>query len=201
MSTRPNVVFCRAIAAVVICGLYSGVAMIAQEPTVAAPQQTHSDKKKELFEKFSTKLTGCKFVGSFTVVGQETGKLTPEEYHIKNVQKMEGENMWLFTARIKYGKNDYSVPLPLQVLWAGDTPVITVSDFSILGQGPFSARVVIHDNKYSGTWSHGSVGGHLFGTIVPDAAEGVEVDESKAEDGKAKQEKSSDFNPKETSNS
>ena len=189
MSTRPIVVFCRAIVAVMIFGHFSGAVTKAQEPTEAPPQQSSSDKQKELFEKFSTALTGCKFVGSFTVVGRETGKLTAEEYHIKSVQKMEGENLWLFTARIKYGKNDYSVPLPLQVLWAGDTPVITLSDFSILGQGPFSARVVIHDNKYAGTWSHGEVGGHLFGTIVPDAAEGVDVDESKTDDAKGTEDK------------
>lgn len=186
MSTRPIVVICRTMVAILIFGHFSGAVAIAiaQEPTTAPPQQADSDKQNELFEKFSKDLTGCKFVGSFTVVGRETGKLTAEEYHIKSVQKMEGENMWLFTARIKYGQNDYSVPLPLQVLWAGETPVITVSDFSILGQGPFSARVVIHDGKYSGTWSHGEVGGHLFGTIVPDAAEGVEVDDSKTNDAK-----------------
>jgi hypothetical protein len=31
--------------------------------------------------------------------------------------------------------------------------------------GTFDARVVIHDQKYAGTWKHGEVGGHLFGTI------------------------------------
>jgi hypothetical protein len=174
-----NLSVCAAAAAFLLCGLPTCRSANAQPEGIrsAAPSATESgsDLQKQRFDAFSEQLSGCRFVGSFTVTGRESGGLTAEEYHIKSVQKMEAENMWLFTARIKYGKYDYSVPLPLEVLWAGDTPVITVSDFSILGQGPFSARVVIHDNKYAGTWSHAEVGGHLFGTIVPNAAEGVEV--------------------------
>ena len=45
--------------------------------------------------------------------------------------------------------------------------MITLTDFKILGQGPFSARVVFHNGKYAGTWSHGEVGGHLFGVLEP----------------------------------
>jgi hypothetical protein len=32
--------------------------------------------------------------------------------------------------------------------------------------GTFSAHVVIDGNKYAGTWSHGNVGGHLYGKIT-----------------------------------
>ena len=34
----------------------------------------------------------------------------------------------------------------------------------------FSTRVVIYDGLYSGTWAHGPVKGHLFGTITKDDA-------------------------------
>ena len=58
-------------------------------------------------------------------------------------------------------------PLPLEVKWAGnDTPMITLTDLTILNQGPFSARVLFYNGKYAGTWSHGKVGGHMFGKIV-----------------------------------
>ena len=57
--------------------------------------------------------------------------------------------------------------MPLQVQWAGTTPVITLTNVLIPGLGTFSSRVVIYKNKYAGTWTHGDVGGHLFGTIGP----------------------------------
>jgi hypothetical protein len=60
---------------------------------------------------------------------------------------------------------DVTLPLPLEVKWAGETPVITLTDLKILVLGTFSARVVIHNNKYAGTWTHGKAGGHMFGTI------------------------------------
>ncbi len=157
-----------------------------------ATEESPANQQDELFDKFSKTLTGCKFVGSFTVTGRETGDLTPEEYHIKSVVKMDAPDMWLFTARIKYSEKDISVPLPLQVKWAGDTPVITLTDFSILGQGPFSARVVIYDNMYAGTWSHGDHGGHLFGDIVAGAAEGVDVEKTRREQESAGDDQSSD---------
>lgn len=55
--------------------------------------------------------------------------------------------------------------MPLEIKWAGDTPVITLTDLAIPGLGTFTARVVIYDNKYAGTWQHGQVGGSLFGRI------------------------------------
>ena len=45
-------------------------------------------------------------------------------------------------------------------------PVITLDNLWIPGMGRFSSRVLIHDGRYSGTWSHDEVGGHLFGRIV-----------------------------------
>jgi hypothetical protein len=169
-------------AVLVLIAAGSPVGTCAQETppeTAEAPQDSKPEpSREELFEAFSKSLSGSKFVGSFTVTGRDSGELTAEEYHIKSVQKMEVGDMWLFTARIKYNDRDISVPLPLEVKWAGDTPVITLTDLKFLGQGPFSARVVIYENKYAGTWSHGDHGGHLFGTIVPGAAEDVEVDDT-----------------------
>ena len=144
----------------------------------AMAQEVELDKAtKARFEDFSKMLSGSKFVGNFTVVGQDLSKLTSEEYSIKSVKKMPEGDMWLFVARIKYGKRDMSVPIPLEVRWAGDdTPVITVTDFSIFGYGPFSARVVIYNEKYAGTWSRGEVNGHLFGVIKQGEAEKVDVE-------------------------
>jgi hypothetical protein len=120
--------------------------------------------KEKAFKEFQELLSGSKLVGNFTVVGTKKD-LSPEEYHIEKVTKAKEGDYWNFKVRIKYGKYDLNVVFPLQVKWAGDTPIITVQGDNIPGFGKFNARVVIHENKYSGTWSHGETGGHLFGTI------------------------------------
>jgi hypothetical protein len=71
----------------------------------------------------------------------------------------------VFLARIKYGKNDVKIPITLQVLWAGDTPMISMTDITIPGMGTFTARVMFHGDRYAGTWQHGKVGGHMWGMI------------------------------------
>lgn len=152
---------------------------VVQAQEEIGKQEAAGSEITEMHENFSRLLSGSKLQGSFTITGAESGKQTAEEYHIGKVKKDEGD-FWTFEARIKYAENDYTVPLRLKVLWAGDTPVITLTDLKIMGQGPFSARVVFHQNKYAGTWSHGEVGGHLFGTIVPDSAEGVDKDKPDA---------------------
>lgn len=128
----------------------------------AAEEQ--GDEVQARYKKFEEMLSGVKLVGNFTILGKDD-KMPEEEYTITSVKKLEKDDLWLFKARIKYGNKDYTVPLPLAVKWADDTPMVTLTDFSILGQGPFSARVLFYDGKYAGTWSHGKVGGHLFGKI------------------------------------
>lgn len=116
-------------------------------------------------KKFEEMLSGVKLAGHFTILGKDD-KMPEEEYTITSVKKLATGDFWMFQARIKYGPHDYDVPLPLEVKWADDTPMITLTDFTILNQGPFSARVLFYDGKYAGTWSHGKVGGHLFGKIT-----------------------------------
>jgi hypothetical protein len=142
-----------------------GGPLLAQEtakPAKPAPTQ------EELIKKLATDLTGVKLVGSFTVTGK--GEMTPkeEEYTITSAMKLDEPDLWLLKARIKYGKTDTTVPIPLEIKWAGDTPVITLTDLAIPGLGTFSSRVVIYEGRYAGTWQHGDVGGHLFGVLKRD---------------------------------
>ena len=119
---------------------------------------------QERFEKFSKSMQGVRFTGFFTIDGSN---LSPSEetYEIHSVQKFGEEDLWIFTARIKYGKKDVTLPMPLPVKWVGDIPVITMQDLNIPTLGTFSAHVVIDGKKYAGTWAQGKVGGHLYGKI------------------------------------
>ena len=121
--------------------------------------------QKTLFENFEKAMKGVRFSGFFTVDGSKNPP-SEEVYEIQSVQKFGDQDLWIFTARIKYGQKDVTLPMPLPVKWVGDIPVITMDEMNIPGLGTFSAHVVIDGNKYAGTWSHGKVGGHLYGKIA-----------------------------------
>mgnify|MGYP000377038214 FL=1 len=121
--------------------------------------------QKTLFKNFEKAMKGVRFSGFFTVDGSKNPP-SEEVYEIQSVQKFGVKDLWVFTARIKYGQKDVTLPMPLPVKWVGNIPVITMDEMNIPGLGTFSAHVVIDGNKYAGTWSHGKVGGHLYGKIT-----------------------------------
>lgn len=123
-------------------------------------------KLNNLEQKFSQLMTGAKLTGMFTVEGKPMNDLVQDTYEIRKVEKSKPEgDSWIITARVKYGKNDYEMPFPIDVKWAGDTPVLTLEKLAVPGLGVFSCRVVLHGNKYAGTWQHNDKGGHMFGNI------------------------------------
>lgn len=132
-----------------------------------------------LYKQFEETLTGAKLRGHFTVIGKEDKTPREESYTISSVTKLDAGDYWLFKARIKYGGKDVTVPVPIEVKWAGDTPLITLTDLTIPGLGTFSSRVVIYKGRYAGTWTHGEVGGHLYGVI--EKAQADELPEEKPE--------------------
>ena len=109
------------------------------------------------------------------MTGREDQSPKPEEYTITSAMKLPDGDLWLLKTRIKYGDKDVTVPIPLEIKWAGDTPVITLTNLGIPGLGTFTSRVVIYDNRYAGTWQHGNVGGNLFGRIEKVKDEKVEA--------------------------
>ena len=123
-------------------------------------------------EAFSKSMANCVLVGSFTIDGKEAkGAPKEERYEIESVTKA-GENQWIFLTRVKYGYLDTKLPISVPVEWAGDTPMVTLTNASLPGLGDgFSARVLFYEGRYAGTWQHGPVGGHMFGTIEKAKAE------------------------------
>ncbi len=130
----------------------------AEEPTAAEIAARE--------EAFSKSMSHCVLVGSFTIDGQEKdGVPKAERYEIESVTKAS-ESLWIFMTRVKYGKLDTKLPVTVPVEWAGDTPMVTLTNANLPGLGEgFSARVLFYENRYAGTWQHGPIGGHMFGTI------------------------------------
>lgn len=154
--------------------LVFGPYAVGQEPKRPSEQPPETVDRQALEQQFQEMLTDAVLVGSFTVAGQENEKPPQEEkYTISRVTKLQGD-LWLFAVRIQYGGQDVTVPLPLQVKWAGDTPVISVTDVTIPALGTFTARVMFYRGRYAGTWQHGDVGGHLWGRIEKKKPDGEE---------------------------
>jgi hypothetical protein len=118
----------------------------------------------DLEKKFQDTMSGVTLVGYSTRL-DKPGVSGEERYVIEKVSKMTGD-IWLFRARMRFGSHDLALPLPISVKWAGDTPVITLTDVSIPGLGTFTARVLIYRDQYAGTWSGKNEGGQMFGKVV-----------------------------------
>lgn len=122
--------------------------------------------RAKLEQDFAEKLTNVVLVGKFAEVtpdGLSEGRT--ERYTIKSVRKIKGD-VWMFEARVQYGERDVTVPMPLEVVWAGDTPVVTLENTAIPGLGTYSARVLFYRELYSGTWVAPNHYGVLSGRIM-----------------------------------
>ena len=139
-----------------------------KKPDVKDVKKSDADPDRAALQKqFSEKMTGAALVGRFSIDGEKSDKPPQaERYELERVSPLYGDH-WLFVARIKYGDTDIKVPMTLQVLWAGDTPMISLTDLAIPGLGTFTARVMFHGDRYAGTWQHGEVGGHMWGLVEP----------------------------------
>ena len=148
--------------------LLLGAVLLFWQPTVCPAEESlvaSADNPLTAAEqKFAQQLSGAQLVGHFTT--WETPDAPQKDtYTLKKVAKLQGD-IWMFVARIQYGEHDVTLPLPLKVQWAGDTPVITLDKFPVPGFGIFSSRIVIHGAQYAGTWDGGDHGGHMYGTVV-----------------------------------
>ncbi|MFQ5429146.1 MAG: hypothetical protein ACE5E1_02450 [Phycisphaerae bacterium] len=163
----------------------AALAATAHDPAPAEPTATRPAAKSDRAagleadreRRFKAMLTDVVLRGTWRMTGAEglkgQGPLTPprpERYHIRRVSKGLGDH-WVITARITYADKDFEVPISVRVVWAEDTPIITVKDWKIPGVGPYSARVMFYRGFYAGTWFGSNYGGVLSGRIIPAADE------------------------------
>ena len=119
-------------------------------------------------------MRGTVLDGHFTLVrldgdssaagGGEPARLRSERYEIEKVVKRSAD-IWTFHARIQFGDTDVTLPVPVKLLWAGDTPVVSVTDLGLPGLGSYTARVLFYGDSYAGTWSGRNHGGSMFGRL------------------------------------
>jgi hypothetical protein len=168
-------------AALLISALSLTAPAVAQDKappvTDSVPKEEPQINQAELEKQFEKTMSGATMVGRFTVEGRgnANGREPKEDrYQINKVTKMKGD-YWLFAARVQYGTKDVTVPIMLQVKWAGDTPVITLTDMNIPGLGTYTARVMVFRDHYAGYWSGGDHGGQMWGRIEHEASDTPEA--------------------------
>lgn len=139
---------------------YSGVALSILMLAGCSRQDPASERAR-LEKEFEEMMSGATLSGRFSSF--RTDAIREEKYTVGKVSKLTGDT-WVINARIQYGGNDYTVPVPVKVLWAGDTPVITLTDVSLPGSGTYTARVLCYRGHYAGTWANNKgAGGQMFG--------------------------------------
>jgi hypothetical protein len=122
-----------------------------------------ASERARLEKEFEEMMSGATLSGRFSSFKSET--IREEKYTVGKVSRLAGDT-WLINARIQYGGNDYTVPVPVKVFWAGDTPVISLTDVSLPGSGTYTARVLCYRGYYAGTWANNKgSGGQMFGKI------------------------------------
>jgi len=155
------------ILAVISAGSLAAVAQESGKP--AAPVKKIELNANE--KKFEAALKNAVFVGRWCLL--KNGRMGPaknEKYTIHSAKKLN-ETQWVISSRMQWGEKDITVPIPVYVYWAGDTPVITLDKLWIPGAGTYSARVMVYDDSYAGTWSGPNYGGLLNGVIThPDSS-------------------------------
>lgn len=127
----------------------------------------HQDVQATREAEFRSLLTGAKLSGRFWVTGKP--ETHADSYKISGVTKLPG-GFWTINAEIPRPSGPLTVPVPVRVEWAGDTPVIQLTGATLPGLGTFTARVLFYADKngrghYAGFWWGGDHGGEMSGLV------------------------------------
>jgi len=134
------------------------ITAVVGQSTAPAPELTPAEKQ------FQESMTNVTLSGYYTM--GDGAELHEDHYTIDRVSKVK-EDTWLFEAHIQMNKRDIKLALPLPVKFAGDTPMISLTNYAVPGMGSFSARILFYQDAYAGTWGNGAGhGGKMFGKIV-----------------------------------
>ncbi len=127
-------------------------------PQAPTPPPTAIPSREQLETGFREQLRNSTLSGVWQMTGagglrgnEELTAPKPDKYTIGEVTKVNDE-YWLIHARIEYADKDVNLPVPVRVVWAEDTAIITLNDLMLPLLGTYSARVMIHHGFYSGVW-------------------------------------------------
>lgn len=144
-------------------------AQSAQPAQLAQPATPKKLDRAALEAELSRSLENVVLEGTWQMVrGGADATLSPprpDKYTIESANKADGD-WWVFKARIQFDEHDVTLPVRVRVVWAEDTPIVTVDDTPFPGIGTYSARVMFYRGYYTGTWFGTGYGGIMSGRIV-----------------------------------
>jgi hypothetical protein len=147
--------------------LARALALVLATALIAATGAAAQSDPTELEKKLHTLLEGARLVGQFSVVGADGAINRPpqaDQYAVSRLER-DADGRWIFNVSMSYGTQQHTLPVPVTIEWAGDTPMITMTEQTVEGLGTFTARVLLYEGLYAGTWKHGQFGGHMWGRI------------------------------------
>lgn len=136
-----------------------------------APRVALADDNSETEAKFVASLKNATLKGSWAPVqggalGAEKGN---DSYRIARVEKKSGDQ-WALYSIIKVQGQQMEFPIAVSVKFAGDVAVLFLDNVKAgPGKANWSARVMFHNDVYTGRWwetSKPAHGGTIAGTIT-----------------------------------
>jgi hypothetical protein len=130
----------------------------------------HAQGNPDIEAKFIAMLRNSTLKGTWAPVQQ--GRLGPEKkddgYRIVRAEKKEGDK-WVIVSMFEVQGQNIEFPIPAVVRFAGDTAVLILDNVQAgPGKANWSARVMFHDDVYTGRWwetANREHGGTIAGTI------------------------------------
>jgi len=143
---------------------FVALTLFAQEkPTDPTPPPMNAVEQE-----FQKSMEGVILEGSYTADGN--GELKKDRYTIDSVTKIK-DDLWKVAARIQYNGKDVKFAMNVPLKWAGDTPMIYMTNFGVPMMGSFTVRLLIYKGEYAGTWRGSPThGGIMFGRIIKQSA-------------------------------
>lgn len=156
----------------------AGIRLLAQSQTATEPAKEPKSSPAKAAgatpalpsdpeERFKFLFTKASLSGRWAALrdGQLGEERTGDKYNIMSVIKGTGSN-WIVNAKMKYRDQEFVMPIPVQMKFTGDTAIMEVNELAIPGGGTYTARLMIYERTYSGTWKGQRGGGMLYGTIT-----------------------------------
>ena len=137
---------------------------LALLPWLPLARTSQDAEQEEREEALATLLSGARLTGIFTDDTRPTQAPQKDSYTIAKAECLE-DGMWRIEALIEYGTHSTRLPLFIRILWAGDTPVMTLDELEVPGMGKFTCRILFHGKSYAGIWRGETHGGAMSGVV------------------------------------
>lgn len=144
--------------------------LLALLVTLVLTSLGHAQGDSDMESKFVAMVKNSTLSGTWAPVmgGQLGAQKKDDAYRIVRAEKKEGDK-WDIVSLFRFNGQEVEYPIQATVKFAGDTAVLILDDVRAgPGKANWSARVMFHDDVYTGRWwetANREHGGTIAGTI------------------------------------